>query len=151
MAGFQHPFQCLRYVKSSVGASDILVASAGPQLYTYNATTGERIYAWPSTNLDSTKNPTSEAAEHSSEQGPPEKRVKLSTEETSDANADQVNQESQKQQSKSTSNSKLPWSEIPILTATSDGKYVIAATLEDKTVRVFELGQDGRLQELKPR
>ncbi|KAJ6144225.1 hypothetical protein N7470_008120 [Penicillium chermesinum] len=124
MANFQHPFLCLRPVKRAPDA-------------------------WPSTNLDSTKASASGAAELLSDNGPPEKRRKLSD----DANVDtQVDQEekAQKKQSGSTDD-KLQWSEIPIVTITSDGQYVVAVTLEDKTLRVFELSHGGKLQESKPR
>lgn len=151
MANFQHPYQCLRSTRSSGSIPELLVTSAGPHLYIYNAANGERLDIWPPTSPDSTNDPASETAEPSSDQGPPGKRRKLSGDDNPDAQAGQVNPQSQKKLLHSNAHGKLPWSEIPIVTTTSDGNYVVATTLEDKTVRVFQLSHDGKLQELNPR
>ncbi|KAJ5893336.1 hypothetical protein N7495_005027 [Penicillium taxi] len=135
MANFQHPFQRLQYVKrQSQDLSDVLVASAGLYLYSYAAADGQRLDVWPQHVAEST----TAAASSSEGQSPPEKRRKLST-------------EFEGNKEKDTSNYKPTWSNIPLMVASSDGKYVVILTAEDKSIRVLELKNDGKLQELSSR
>lgn len=144
MASFQHPFQCLRYVKrQSDGQQDLLVASAGRHLYSYVAASGQRLDAWPE-NVDTSSEPASGDVSTSDGQAPPGKRRKLSPppEQQTEKTAEQ----------KKGADSKTPaWSNIPILVVSHDSKYVVAVTAEDKCIRVFSLGEDGKLQELSSR
>ncbi|KAJ5712876.1 tRNA (guanine-N(7)-)-methyltransferase non-catalytic subunit trm82 [Penicillium malachiteum] len=139
MASLQHPFQCLQVAKrGSQGLPDLLIATAGRYLYAYNATNGQRLDAWPQ-DVGSVTESTSSTVQTADAHAPPEKRRKLSS-------------DSEVQEQKQTSNKKAPiWTVIPLVVTSSDGKYVIALTGEDKAIRVFELNIDGKFKELSSR
>lgn len=136
MASLQHPFRRLQFVKrDSQGLSNILIASASRYLYSYDATTGQRLDSWPRDVTSATALSTTE------DEVRPEKRVKLSP-------------SSESQQEKKSSDNRAPGSiqaSIPLVEISSDGKYVITSTSEDKTVRVYELTAEGKLNELSTR
>lgn len=127
-AQFQHPLQCLRLVQRS--PTNILIGSAGSKLYSYSAETGQRLAVWPADVASSETNPVD--AESTPEQGPPEKKRKVSS-------------------SESQSIEKPAWSNIPIVTGTSNGEHIVALTAEDKCVRVFQLQEDGSFVQLSER
>lgn len=137
MAGnFQHPFHCVRYVdRQSTGSQSLLVASSGPQLYSYAAETGQRLAIWPR-DVD--------GAEVNQE--PPEKKRRVSNPE---APANEESKPAGKDSEKPPAS--IAWSSIPLLVASSSGKHVVALTSEDKCIRVFSVGDDGALEQLSAR
>ncbi|KAJ5106289.1 hypothetical protein N7456_002964 [Penicillium angulare] len=139
MASLQHPFQRLQYASRQVqGSLDVLIGTAGRHIYSYNATNGQRLDVWPQ-DVDSTTEPASGASAPTHDQTPPEKKRKVST-------------DAEPQEEKQSAAKKAPaWTTVPLVAISSDGKYVIAVTGEDKAVRVFELGVDGKLKELSSR
>lgn len=144
MANFQHPFQCLRYVKRQAeGQQDLLVATAGRNLYSYAASSGQRLDVWPQdveTNAETAPGDVSTT----DGQAPPEKKRKLSPA--------PEQQGDEKSGQKKNAGSKPPvWSSIPILVVSHDSKYIVAVTGEDKCIRVFDLGEDGKFQQLSSR
>lgn len=144
MASFQHPFQSLRIVnRQSQGLSSVLVASAGPYLYTYAAESGQRLAAWPQ-NVEIRQGAASGPTSTSEDQAPPEKKIKLSSPENESGNQPAATADN-------STNSSPAWTNIPIVLATSDGKHVVALTAEDKCIRVFNLSEDGKLKELSSR
>ncbi|QQK39578.1 WD40/YVTN repeat-like-containing domain [Penicillium digitatum] len=146
MAGLQHPFQCLRYVnRQSAGQSDILIATAGRNLYSYHASNGQRLDVWPQPVDANAEDKSSDAAPASESQGPPEKRRKLSS--TSEEQTDAKSESTPKDSKREASNS---WTNIPLLTV-AHGKYVVIMTSEDKCVRVLNLDAEGKLQQLSAR
>ncbi|KAJ5503603.1 hypothetical protein N7463_006477 [Penicillium fimorum] len=148
MAGLQHPFHCLRYVnRQSAGQSDILIATAGRNLYSYNASSGQRLDVWPQPVDADAEDKSSDAApaDASESHGPPEKRRKLSS--TSDEQKDAKPESKTKDSKKEASNS---WTNIPLVTV-AHGKYVVIMTSEDKCVRVLSLDNEGKLQQLSAR
>ncbi|CAP93681.1 tRNA (guanine-N(7)-)-methyltransferase non-catalytic subunit trm82 [Penicillium rubens] len=147
MAGLQHPFHCLRYVnRQSAGQSDILIATAGRNLYSYDASSGQRLDVWPQPVDANAEDKRSDAAPESESQAPPEKRRKLSStsEEQKDAKSESKPKDSNKEASKNS------WTNIPLVTA-AHGKYVVIMTSEDKCVRVLSLDNEGKLQQLSAR
>lgn len=136
MGNFQHPFQCLEYVKrQSEGQQDLMIATAGHHLFSYAASNGQRLHVWPQK--------VNEPASTSDSQVPPEKRRKLSPGlEQKDGN---------NSQQKGNNDSTPAWSNIPILVVTQDNKHIVAVTAEDKCIRVFNLSDDGEFQELSSR
>jgi tRNA (guanine-N(7)-)-methyltransferase subunit TRM82 len=141
MASFQHPFQCLQYAnRQADGQQDVLVASAGRYLYTYAAATGQRLDVWPEDiNISE-----SAAAASTEDQAPVEKKQKISS-----ASEERTEQ---KPAPKKGSKDKGPaWSNIPLVVVSHDSKYVAVVTGEDKCIRVFGLGGEGKLQELSSR
>lgn len=144
MPSFQHPFQCLRYVKrQSEGRQDLLIATAGRNLYSYAAASGQRLDVWPQ-NVDTSSGPAPDAASTADGQAPPEKRRKLSP--APEQQSDDVSE-----QKKGTDSTPPAWSNIPIVVVSHDSKYVVAVTAEDKCIRVFNLNEDGKLRELSSR
>ena len=144
MACFQHPIQSLRIVKrQSQGLANVLVASAGPYLYTYAAESGQRLATWPQ-NVETSHGAASASTATSEDQAPPEKKIKLSSPESKTEGKTAVT-------SSNSTKSSPAWSNIPIVLATSDGKHVVALTAEDKCIRVFILSEDGKLKELSSR
>lgn len=142
MAGnFQHPFQCLQLIeRQSTGSQDLLIASAGPSVYSYAAGSGQRLAIWPQNIESVNKENLKTEPESTSENQPPEKRRKVSP---------ARNEESE--DSKSTGQVQVTWSTVPLLVPSSDGKYVVALTGEDKTIRVLKVEEDGTLQQLSAR
>lgn len=135
MESFQHPFQCLKYIKrQSDGQQDLLVATAGRYLFSYAASNGQRLDIWPQK--------VHESASTSDGRVPPEKRRKLSP--------DPEQKDGEKSQ-KDDNESSPAWSNIPILVVTQDNKHVVSVTAEDKCIRVFDFDDDGRFQELSSR
>ncbi|KAJ5688668.1 tRNA (guanine-N(7)-)-methyltransferase non-catalytic subunit trm82 [Penicillium macrosclerotiorum] len=144
MAEFQAPVQCLKYAKrQSEGLEDVLIASAGGYVYSYAASSGQRIGTWPAL-VDTNVDPASTEAPPSEDQTPPEKRRKLSPSSEIQTEGCQV--------AKNGTNKQSPaWSNIPVVLPSLDGKYVVILTAEDKCLRVLNLGEDGSLQELSSR
>lgn len=121
----QYPFTCIRYV------GGFIVASAGPNIYTFAASDGHKISIWPETKSDVNEAETNDDSSERSEE-PPEKRRKLSP----------------------TSAEKQPinaWQSVPILVVSPSGRHVVAVTAEDKHVRIFELSTGGVLTESSDR
>ncbi|KAL2834058.1 hypothetical protein BJY01DRAFT_224607 [Aspergillus pseudoustus] len=134
---FQYPFQGLQFVKRRAGSSrDVLVASAGAKLYSYAAESGQRLSVWPQDGADSST--TNEAGSSPGTEGPPEKKRKVDPSEKKENAAPEKKKPS-------------AWSHIPILSSTSDGEYVVALTGEDKSIRVFQIEEDGSFLELSAR
>lgn len=122
----QYPFTCIRYV------GGIIVASAGPNIYTFSTTDGHKISTWPEDKSSASNE--AETNEDSAErsEGPPEKRRKISptSAENKPTNA---------------------WQSVPILVVSPSGRHVVAVTAEDKHVRVFEISTGGVLTESSDR
>lgn len=144
MASFQHPFQCLRCVKRQAeGQQDLLVATAGRNLYSYAAASGQRLDVWPK-GLDTNTGSASGGVSTADGQAPPEKKRKLSL-------ASEQQGEQKSGQKKNTGSKPPAWTTIPILAVSHDCKYVVAVTGEDKCIRVFDLSEDGKFQQLSSR
>ncbi|KAL2802669.1 hypothetical protein BJX63DRAFT_437661 [Aspergillus granulosus] len=134
---FQHPIQGLQFVKRKTGGSrDVLVASAGAKLYSYAAESGQRLSVWPQDGADSST--ANDAGSNPETEGPPEKKRKVDPLEKKESAVPEKKKPA-------------AWSHIPILTSTPDGEYVVALTGEDKSIRVFQIEEDGAFQELSAR
>jgi tRNA (guanine-N(7)-)-methyltransferase subunit TRM82 len=152
MVGLQHPFQCLRHVnRQTAGLSDILVATAGRDLFSFDASNGQRLDVWPQ---PVNANPEGESLGETStseSQGPPEKRRKLSSPAADQKNAES---DSKPEQDAKTKDSKKvdsnSWTTIPLVIV-AQSKYVVIMTAEDKCIRVLSLAEDGKLQQLSAR
>lgn len=138
MASFQHPIQSFELVKrQSQGLSNVLLASAGPYIYSYSAESGQRLDVWPQ-HVETSRAAASGPTSTSEDQAPPEKRIKLSSPES-------------ESEDKPSATNPLTWTNIPMVLSTSDGKHVVALTAEDKCIRVFSLSEDGKFKELSSR
>ncbi|KAL4762910.1 putative tRNA methyltransferase [Aspergillus foveolatus] len=138
---FQHPFQCIQFVKKKNGEHrDVFVASAGAKLFSYAADSGRRLSVWPQDGADNNIPGTNGAGSNPDTEGPPEKKRKVepSSEKEGDAGT-------------ATSKKSCTWTNIPILTSTPDGEYLVALTGEDKCIRVFQIEEDGSFVHLSER
>ena len=149
---FVHPFQKLVALQYESEPYQLLIAAAGPCILTFHTLYDKLLGQWP-LDADEEEN----GHEGIDPEGRPIKRRKLSTDNASHL----VKQDSDEsvnivaEREKGTRrrpkvvNTKLP--NVSLLTATSDGRYVIAATAEDKSVIVLEVAGSGRLKELSRR
>ena len=139
MAGnFQHPFQCMHLAGRQ---QNLLIASAGPRIYSYAVGTGRRLDVWPRSVC-----PKATVVEANSErQAPPEKKRKDSPPEKE---ASEVPKTAREGAENLTS---ITWSAIPLLTVSSNGEYVVALTDEDKTIRVLKVEENGTFRQLSAR
>lgn len=139
MAGnFQHPFQCIHVAERQ---QSLLIASAGPRIYSYTVGTGKRLDVWPRS-----VGPKSTSAEPSSESSaPPEKKRKVSPSENEALKTPKPSGERVENQVLVT------WSTIPLLAVSSNAEYVVALTGEDKTIRVLKVEENSTLCQLSAR
>ncbi|OKL59703.1 hypothetical protein UA08_05296 [Talaromyces atroroseus] len=129
----QYPFHCIQY------ASGVIVASAGPKLYSFSATDGRKLSTWPESKTSiSGEAAANDPAEGSD--GPPEKKRKISPADTAKGDHDE------NQAIVTTA-----WSSIPILITSPTGRHVVAVTAEDKYIRVFDINSEGVLSQLNAR
>lgn len=156
-----HPFQKICYL----GKNDrgLLLAAGGSHLYSFCPASGEMLSTWPSSSddgLSDVGNGVSVRTDHTGE--PPSKKRRLSANgdaaQSSDSSVSvEIVAERAKGQRRRRKivDSKLP--NVSHLIATKDAKHVVAVTVEDKCIRVFELGrlteggQRGRLKLLSKR
>lgn len=119
----------------------IIVASAGPNIYTFSARDGRRISVWPKPRQEESETAGPDDESNELANGPPEKRRKLSPNTTSTSNQPKGNGKK----------SAINWMSVPILVPSPSGRHVVAVTPEDKHVRVFELSAEGALIESSDR
>lgn len=151
-----HPYQCLLYCSRIVQSNcHVLVAACGPYIHTFNAVSGDFLSTWP--RLENSAGPIEKSQcvplkrsasnlerDSSSKQ---QKRQELSpAREDSDSSAAEI-------LAKDWQNGGKPPPKPPIikLAATSNGQYVVAATGEDKCIRVFEVLESGALKQISER
>lgn len=148
-AKFQHPIQRIQYVEGQALPQRLLIASAGPKLYSFDAENGRRLAVWPrdiETSKDHANASAAGEGADADDQGPPEKKRKLSP------SAEQASEEpSSKDQGTIESKPSQAWSNIPLLVHSPTGSHIVAVTGEDKCIRVFEVGRDGSLQQMSER
>lgn len=162
------PFQCV------LAQGDILFAGRGGDLHTFKIEDGSYISSWrypvtlegeSSTKSDEFKDEVVASAATLSqespeqEQGPPAKRVKLDDTPESAQQQGQENGENgeAKNRGKKTNRradatsgpAERPF--VQVLTATKDGKYIVAVTGQDKTIWVFEHDLAGNLKQISQR
>jgi tRNA (guanine-N(7)-)-methyltransferase subunit TRM82 len=142
----------MRYVnRQPAGQSEILLATAGRNLYSYDASSGQHLDVWPQPVDASPEDESSGAAPASEDQAPPEKRRKLSSPAEEKKSAEPESKSDSKIKAKDLKkNESNSWTNIPLLTV-AQSKYVVIMTSEDKCVRVLSLAEDGKLQQLSAR
>ena len=162
------PFQCV------LASSEVLFAARGSDLHTFNISNGSYISSWrhPTGNKADAKTkdtekgneaPVSAAAlsqgSPEQEQGPPAKRVRL--EDTPESTQEQSQENSKNGETKGNgkkSNRRaeavsgpLEFPLIHYLTATTDGRHIVAVSAQDKTIWVFEHDLQGYIKQLSQR
>ncbi|KAL5338981.1 hypothetical protein BJX70DRAFT_180942 [Aspergillus crustosus] len=133
----QQPIQCIQFVKTKNSSSrNVLVASSGPKLFSYAAVSGQCLSVWPQDGADIPA--ANDAGSNQESEGPPEKKRK-------------VDPSSEQKPSAPAAQKAVAWTNIPILTSTRDGEYLVALTGEDKSIRVFQIEENGSFTELSAR
>lgn len=134
----------------------ILLAATGPCIRTLSFPDGRQLSTWPQDDVE-------ESSDEEDEQEPPGKRQKLNhsehaslrrqDSEASEASIEIV-AEGQKRQKGERRRPKIPDLTLPNvshLITTSDGRYAVAITAEDKAVRVYSISKRGRLRQKSSR
>ncbi|KAL8943769.1 MAG: hypothetical protein Q9216_000875 [Gyalolechia sp. 2 TL-2023] len=155
-----HPLQCiLLCTLASEDQSGILLAASRSKIFVFSVANGNLIYVWQdATNqiedLPTVTQPIANTSYNDSHDPsePPAKRQRPSSpgKEPDSSSAEivtgEVQRESQKSNKPSTTNSN-----VIKLAVTSDGRFVVAVTDEDKSIRVLRLEDDRKLQQLSKR
>ncbi|KAL4942173.1 hypothetical protein BDV06DRAFT_192845 [Aspergillus oleicola] len=146
MATFNHPLQCIQLVcKKNNSSRTVLVASAGAKLYSYSAELGQRLSIWPQDGAETPDASVNNAGSNKDIEGPRGKKRKV------DPSSEPERNVNNGAATASATVKKTPWTSIPILTSTPDGEYLVALTGEDKTIRVFQIEEDGSFVQLSER
>lgn len=154
MTNIHYPAHKLCFINAE--GKDILLAASGTCIQSFSFRSGNCLSSWPQDDYDG-------SSDEGDVQEPPGKRQKLSDSqhasikrqesEASEASIEIV-AEGQKRQKGERRRPKIPdltQPNVSHLIATSNGKFVIAITAEDKAVRVFSISGRGRLRQISSR
>ena len=157
-----HPYQCLLYShRPQSTILEILIASSGSYIYSFNLASGEHLSSWPSSgeSVSSTKESnillsegSGAGAREDENEGlqPPSKRRKTSPPApTAAISTESSSAEIVLDGEVSTPDQRS--NPVVKLAATSDGDHVVAVTSEDKSMRVYELSARGILNQISER
>lgn len=147
------PFQCLLYCPAAENRTyDILLAAAGSRIFSFDVQFGKCLSGWPSTpgKVQGRSADGVESTEHNS--GRPAKRQKTtSSHEVSSSDSAEIVVENGSNLDIVAEYTQEYTSNVVKLARTTDSKYIIAATAEDKCIRVYNLRDDGSLRQLSER
>lgn len=154
MTNIHYPAHRLCFINSE--GQHIVLAAAGTCIQSFSFPKGDRLSSWPRDDYDG-------SSDEDIVQEPPGKRQKLNDSqhvsikrqesEASEASIEIV-AEGQKRQKGERRRPKIPdltQPNVSHLITTSDGKFAIAITAEDKAVRVFSISGRGRLRQRSSR
>lgn len=146
-----HPFQKLCFVAPPSKAQKILLAATGPYICSFDTLTGKLLSRWPDDqDEDDTFDDPPREGEGLGER--PAKRPKLSSADNneSDDSIEIVAERAKGARRKpKVVNTKLP--NVSHLCATRNGSHIIAATADDKCIRVLRISSRGGLVPLSER
>ena len=148
------PFQRLLYCSQQSSTHlNVLLAASGPSIRVFAAEDGTFISKWSHVETpEGEKNPRDRSPGSHDAKEPPLKKKKLSggDDAASDTSVEVVVEDGSKRRRKP---KRKPFSipSVVLLIATTDGKYIVAVTGEDKTIRVLELLGNGTLKQLSQR
>ena len=161
-----NPFQCLYYCPLfDSDGTEILLAASGSRIFSFNVLDGSLLSIWPPTaGVEGTEKCLQNGFGNSSKGGGisvegdpvlqdkdaerPGKRRKLSPH---GSGSESASTEIVVQEQLDTNGKAASTSAVIELTGSSNGKYVVAVTGEDKCIRVFELHINGTLVEISKR
>ena len=162
-----NPFQCLHYCAlRDSNKADILLAACGPRIFSFNVSDGALLSIWPSTGdieakekvLQSNaetlrKNEVNNGIEEEfalrdKDAERPGKRRKLST---PGSGSESASTEIVVKEHEETINNAASIPAVTKLTGSSNCRYVVTVTGEDKCIRVFQLHDSGTLVEISKR
>jgi tRNA (guanine-N(7)-)-methyltransferase subunit TRM82 len=132
----------------------VLLAASGPSIRTFNPNNGSFISKWSHLDVseaNSSSHDGSKVSHEEEREGPPEKRRKVDEEEVSDTPSAEIVVENGTRRRRKPRRPAFTTPMITHLCSTSNGRYIVAVTGEDKCIRVLELLEDGRLSQLSQR
>lgn len=146
------PYQCLLYCSSSGNQKrDILLAASGCYILSFDVQTGSLLSTWPSSPKDASRE-TNVGDSDNVDSERQIKRQKISfSQEASNSDSADIVVENNLDVATNASKKAGPTANVVKLISTSDCKHVIAVTAEDKSIRIFELIDDGSLAQVSER
>ena len=149
------PLQCLYYCSRSDEQTNVIFAASVSSIFSFSASDGSLLFSWPQEKKpDSIVSTATELEVNLPDTAiePPGKRRKLSSSgNVSESTSTEIVVENgrSKRRKPRVQGSISP--SVIKLVGTSDGKYLIAATGEDKCIRVFGIQADGSLETINER
>lgn len=150
-------FQCLLHCAGAeYSRPNILLAASGPLIHSFNVDSVKPVYTWPTRDLEGnrittatstgcTKDSTDEDAERPAKR----RRTSLSREVSSSTSAEILVENLD--ETEPLNELQVSSSDVTKMICTSSGEYAIVVTGEDKTVRVFQVQEDGSLIQISER
>lgn len=130
---------------------DFLIAAAGPKLYTFSAKDGDKVSIWPQ-ETSSHSITRLEVSAGGDNDEPPGKKRRLSPSDPSSGSSTGNPTEGNKNITTPNDNEEsTTWTTIPLLVVSPLSPHAIAVTAEDKTLRVFEISNNGTLSQKSKR
>ena len=147
-----NPFQCVLFCsRLKQGLPSIVLAASGSSIYSIGSSDGALLSIWPKrTHLE--KSVPADSDEVISER--PEKRRKLSVAASSESSSAEIVVENGGKKKRSRARARLMGADFPAiikLISTSSGKHAVAVTGEDKCIRVFDILDDGSIEQISER
>lgn len=147
-------FQCLLFCKlTSVENPDVLLAASRSRILVFSLSSGNLISTWQSSQRPTAASSNAETTlpvDDRSERLAKRLRKSSPKQGSDSSSAEIVTEDAQTNPVKS-SKRQIVESNVIKLAATSDDRYVVAVTDEDKSVRVLHLDSQGCLQQLSER
>ncbi|KAL8734201.1 MAG: hypothetical protein Q9166_001687 [cf. Caloplaca sp. 2 TL-2023] len=149
-----YTFQCLLFCTlPSEGKPTVLLSASGSKIFLFSITSGDLISIWQSQQIRPASSSVLEKSieENDGTARPAKRRKNFSPNQGSDSSfAEIVTEDAQTRPVKS-SKPQVTDPNVIKLAATSDSRFVVAVTDEDKCVRVLQLDSNGQLQQLSAR
>lgn len=150
-------FQCLLYCPSSMHSRpSVLLAASGPLIHSFNIKDGSYLSTWPTRNAEG-KPLTLEGSAacirdfKTEDADRPVKRRKPSLSRAVSSTTSAEILVDKPDETEASKELHVPNSEVIKIISTSNNEYVIAVTGEDKTIRLFQLLEDGSLGQISER
>ncbi|KAL6715937.1 tRNA (guanine-N(7)-)-methyltransferase non-catalytic subunit trm82 [Lecanora helva] len=149
-------------VRHHASVQNVVVAASGPSLHTFNTDNGDYISTWPPSQIDKTSSLVEPGHKTNGAEllGPnaddgysdiPRKRRKLSSAREDSGSSAEIVVQNEDEIPKTCVLKQGSYASVIKLASDLTGRYVIAVTGEDKTIRVFELSKDGKLSQFSQR
>ena len=154
------PFQCILFCTlAGEDKPTVLLAASRCHIFVFSITNRSLLSTWQDTEDQVVSSATetgpagssSHLESHDHNEGPNKRQKRAPAGSESDSSsAEIVTEDGQRKQLKSSKQS-IKASNVIKLTATSDGRFIVAISDEDKCVRVLQLAACGKLQQLSKR
>lgn len=146
------PFRSLHYCfRSASQNSDVLLAASGCSILSFDVDSGSLLSTWPSPRLsEALSTDTDDCGETESERQAKRQKLALPRD-VSGSDSAEIVVENKLDTEPIPITDGLPSSHVVKIVSSADSKYIVAATAEDKSIRVFELLDAGNLLQISVR